>query len=161
MVREREDLRSRLDLSGSNNNGPVTEQKYQVRSFVLSFLVGWRVVEGRGATCTYVCGAGRGVGASAPHVPNRTKLNQPEQDLKEEYRLYRKQALAALREKDAALAALSNGSNPPSSSAAAASASTAGGAHNGVGSLEFGYLRALCEKFFSTESPEASGVRFV
>lgn len=32
MVREKEDLRSRLDLSGSS--GPLTEQKYQVRSFV-------------------------------------------------------------------------------------------------------------------------------
>lgn len=48
VVREREDLRSRLDLSGSNSNGPVTEQKYQVcyRPFVcvcpFRFLVGWR-----------------------------------------------------------------------------------------------------------------------
>lgn len=164
VVREREDLRSRLDLSGSGNSGPLTEQKYQVRSFV--FLFGWWMEGTRSCTCIDGWELVLPPPCPAPPFTSNPQPNQiePIQDLKEEYRLYRKQALAALREKDAALAALSNGGNPPPSSSSSSS-STAAGAHNSGGGLDLGdpsvvYLRNLCEKFFSTESPEASSVSF-
>lgn len=43
---------------------------------------------------------------SALTTPLIPPLLNPKQDLKEEYRLYRKQALVALKEKDAAIAGL-------------------------------------------------------
>ncbi len=101
---------------------------------------------------------------SSFHTHTHTK-----QDLKEEYRLYRKQALAALREKDAALAlAAAPGSSASAvavAGAAAASSPSPGAARRGgsgggaglnLGDPAVQYLRNLCEKFFSTESPEVS-----
>lgn len=104
-----------------------------------------------------------------PPTHHHTPQNTTKQDLKDEYRLYRKQALAALREKDAAIAALSNGGTAPPATPASASASAsasmaAGGGGNGGGGGGLNlrdpsvvYLRNLCEKFFSTESPEVGG----
>ncbi len=68
VVREKEDLRSRLDMSGSGG-GPLTEQKYQVRLFVCFFgkcvcvfVVFWVVDDGRGKAKrlrAFVCGCWR------------------------------------------------------------------------------------------------------
>ena len=82
-------------------------------------------------------------------------------ELKEEYRLYRKKALEALREKDSLISILdregAGGGRELMREGGRGDANGGGGGGGGGGGLEGGtlvYLKNLTEKYFSTESGE-------
>lgn len=112
--------------------------------------------------CVHACPDSQATPISHPPTKQTRNQNKTKQDLKEEYRLYRKQALAALREKDAAIAALGGQASAPTPSPAGGGRNGGNGASAGGGlnlqDPSVVYLRNLCQKFFSTESPEVRAV---